>query len=359
MSENPERPANSHLPAHNRVRRAVVDAIASGQWQTRIPSERNLAERLGVSHMTARRAVCDLVDEGVLIRGEGRQGTFIAKARAPGRTGVIGVLSPLAQRDQAREPYAASLLAGVQELLCERGLRLHLAASLDDFFEKTWQEGQPMPRPRVDGVIKLPCKPDPRFRGLVRKLPAVAISTWAPGLPRIAADDVAGAQQGVEFLVKKGHRRIAHLSHRSRSLMSRDRRRGYEQAMEQAGLAPMIVKSRNGRKSMEKTADRLLEKPERPSAVFCSSDESAASLLQLLWDRGIRVPSGMSVLGFGDLEMARHLCPPLTTLSAPLHCLARSGAKWLLEWIESGERPEESARVLPVEIIERESVREV
>ncbi len=350
------------LPAYERLRRELLLMIESGELSDRIPSERDLAKRFGISHMTARRAVCELVDAGVLVRGKGRRGTFVADNRMRPLKGAIGVLSPLAERDQYYDPYGASLLAAIQEILCTRGLRLHLASELDAFFENNNTDSRislSSAGANVDGILKLPCKPDKRFKDIVNRVPSIALSTWAPGLPRVGADDVAGARRAVEYLAGRGHEHIAHISHRPRSLMARDRCRGYDQAMEGSGLKKnsMVLNCNGGRKSAESCFHKFMKLDPRPTAVFCSSDESAAMFMGLLLAAGVGVPDDVSIIGFGDLEMARYLYPALTTMQAPCRCMAFCAVERLLSWIETGEQPEESALLLSVDIIERDSVK--
>ncbi len=352
------------LPAYERLRRDLLIKIESGELTERIPSERDLAKQYGISHMTARRAVCELVDKGVLIRGKGRRGTYVADKRLRSMKGAIGVLSPLAEREQHFDPYGASLLAAIQEMLCEHGLRLHLAPQIDAFFETSNSEtGESLCNAlaSVDGILKLPCKPDKRFKEIVKIVPSIALSTWAPGLPRVGADDVAGARRAVEYLTGKGHERIAHLSHRPRSLMARDRCRGYEQAMDGLGLEQhaIVLKCNGGRKAVEGAFRRFMDLNPRPTAIFCSTDESAAIFMGLLQSAGVGIPDKVSIMGFGDLEIARYLHPALTTMQAPCRCMAFCAVERLLNWIKTGEPPEESALLLSVEIAERDSVKNI
>ena len=87
----------------------------------------------------------------------------------------------------------------------------------------------------------------------------------------------------------------------------------------------------------KRQARQLLDRPDRPTAVFCISDVLAMGAIRAAGGLGIRVPEELSVVGFDDVEYATMMNPMLTTVSQPLYPLGKTSARMLIDQIESGE----------------------
>ena len=96
-----------------------------------------------------------------------------------------------------------------------------------------------------------------------------------------------------------------------------------------------------------------------PSAIFCGSDVIAAILIQAAAERDIRIPNEVSVVGFCDEEFAKFLSPPLTTVRQDPFSIAAKGVDILLNIIEEKDGPEKRKEVVPVEFVERNSVKKL
>jgi LacI family repressor for deo operon, udp, cdd, tsx, nupC, and nupG len=84
-------------------------------------------------------------------------------------------------------------------------------------------------------------------------------------------------------------------------------------------------------------ADALLARTDAPTAVFCFSDEMAIGVIASARRRGLRVPDDLSVVGFDDIRFARHLDPPLTTISQPMREIGEGTVRLLLEILRGDE----------------------
>ena len=100
---------------------------------------------------------------------------------------------------------------------------------------------------------------------------------------------------------------------------------------------------------------QLLSLSECPTAVFAGNDVSAVGVYQALYRAGLRVPQDMSVIGYDDIELARYLTPPLTTIHQPQEELCRQAVDTLLERIQGAD---DAPRIISLEptLIQRESV---
>jgi LacI family transcriptional regulator len=99
---------------------------------------------------------------------------------------------------------------------------------------------------------------------------------------------------------------------------------------------------------------KLLELPERPTAVFASGDLLALGAVMAARDQGLSVPGDISVMGYDDIELAGYVTPALTTIRQDTSMLGTKAAEILLSSID-GSREDKEALVLPVEVVVRES----
>jgi DNA-binding LacI/PurR family transcriptional regulator len=88
-------------------------------------------------------------------------------------------------------------------------------------------------------------------------------------------------------------------------------------------------------------------------AVFASDDESAMGVMEALAHAGKRVPEEVAVVGFDDMDLSRHLTPPLTTVRAPIEQVGREAIKQLVRLIQMGQA--DPLVLLPIELVIRRS----
>ncbi|HEX5246800.1 MAG TPA: LacI family DNA-binding transcriptional regulator [Gaiellaceae bacterium] len=187
-------------------------------------------------------------------------------------------------------------------------------------------------------------------------LPCILVDGVHSSLPSIAVDDVAGGEMATRHLIELGHRRIALIGDpppEFRFDWSRDRTRGYEQALARAGIELRPAYVREGTRLLHVArgiAAELLALPERPTAVFAASDTQAFGTLEAARALGIRVPEELSVIGFDDIEVASYV--GLTTVRQPLFESGRRGAELLLRAL-SGRQVDLRAELLPLELVVR------
>ena len=189
-----------------------------------------------------------------------------------------------------------------------------------------------------------------------------------PRIPSIRIDDELGAYTATRHLIGLGHRRIAHISVAGGRMDDNDgspqfdRFQGYVRALSEAGLSPeprAIVQGAGlmagGRASAFELLGRFRSARRRPSAVFVYNDLAAVGALRALYEAGVRVPQDMAVVGFHGLELGEFTTPSLTSVSHARAALGEMGATLLLDLIEQRGPATVTERVLPVELVVRES----
>jgi DNA-binding LacI/PurR family transcriptional regulator len=211
---------------------------------------------------------------------------------------------------------------------------------------------------RADGLLVVSTNPpDPEVERInAAGLPCILVDGVHASLPSIAVDDVAGGEMATRHLIELGHRRIALIGDpppEFRFDWSRDRTRGYEQALSRAGIDVRPEYVREGTRLLHVArgiAAELLALPERPTAIFAASDTQAFGAIEAARALGIRVPEELSVIGFDDIEVASYV--GLTTVRQPLFESGRRGAELLLRAL-SGRKVDVRTELLPLELVVR------
>ncbi|MCK7594318.1 LacI family DNA-binding transcriptional regulator [Pseudomarimonas salicorniae] len=152
----------------------------------------------------------------------------------------------------------------------------------------------------------------------------------------VAMDEPLAAEQMVEHLAGLGHKRIAHILGHPAHGASGWRLAGYRRGMARAGLAQDPALEVPGEFSFESgvaAAKVLLDREDRPTAIFAANDDMAAGVIHVAYERGLRVPQDLSVCGFDDTPMSRQLFPALTTIHQPTDEMGRMATLALLGYM--------------------------
>ncbi len=248
--------------------------------------------------------------------------------------GVIGLIT-----HSTNAFFMRRALQGIRPELARRGYELkafelkaaETAHDYHRFIEQIAEE--PM-----DGLIysHLRLSPSQVMRFIQKGMNVVGLTERMDGLDWVSVDDFQGGYLGASHLLRQGHRRIAFLNGPPMALEARLREDGFNKALADFGLKAgrgcevqmLHYTAEEGRAA----AHMLLDLPERPTAIFCAAGDIAAlGVIDALLDRGVSIPSEMSVLGFDDLEFAKMVNPPLSTVRQPLEAMGRMAAQLLIE----------------------------
>lgn len=261
------------------------------------------------------------------------------------RTRLIGVVLPT-----LAHPLFAECLQGIDELACAQGFRLMLMTMQYDA-QRERHAIDTLRAQRVDGLILSVADADTHV--LLDELDAdgpryVLVHNDTKRRPSVSLDNHDAACDGVRMLIAHGHRHILMLAGTlAASDRARQRHAGYVHAMEQAGLVPaqaLEVDANAGALSPSVLAH--LTGPERPTALFCSSDLLAMAAMQGLHRARLRVPQDMSILGFDSLAMGELLTPALASVGTPNGEIGRAAWQRLMARIggEEGDNAGASLR---------------
>jgi LacI family transcriptional regulator len=152
----------------------------------------------------------------------------------------------------------------------------------------------------------------------------------------IGATNFTGGITAAEHLLSLGHRRIAHAGGPHSVDCSHARLAGYSSALRQAGIEldeSLITHSAFSYDAGRQAARALLDRSDRPTAIFAANDEIALGIMEEARRRSIRIPQDLSVVGFDDTFLASSSAPPLTTVAQPLLEMGRVATRSLAQMI--------------------------
>lgn len=175
----------------------------------------------------------------------------------------------------------------------------------------------------------------------------------------VASNDAEVVIEAVNHLISLGHTRIGLIAGPHGFRSARERRRGFEAALETAGIRLPRSLIAEGNYTFETglaAADRLLDLSPRPTAIFASNDEMAAGVYHAARKRGMTIPDDISIIGFDDTSISAHIWPPMSTVHWPIISMARSAALKLLADFFGDNMATEEPSMFPSTLIHRASV---
>lgn len=193
--------------------------------------------------------------------------------------------------------------------------------------------------------------------------PMVFLSMEArPGLVSVSIDNRHGAIQATRHLIDVGRRRIGLITGPLAWWEARERQRGWQEALQQAGLdlvAAPVVEADWSAESGARAMQVLLEREPGIDAVFACSDQIALGALGVAHQSGRRVPDDLAIAGFDNIPESAFFWPPLTTVYQQLIEAGGLAVEKLHQWIEARRRSDKGAApeaaVLTPELIVRRS----
>jgi DNA-binding LacI/PurR family transcriptional regulator len=258
--------------------------------------------------------------------------------------------------------YFAQVLDGVERAFAGRGIvvLIHRLLDLDDRRRALLGD---IPRREADGVLLVNVPPAPDEAALLaeRRIPLVLLGASVPGVHSVSIDDVAAARSATKHLLDLGHRRLGLVAGRPYERIPftapPERKRGFLLALKEARVAwdpTLEVTADFSVRGAQRASMALLDRPDRPSAVFAESDEMAFGVLAAARALGLRVPEDLSVVGIDDHDISESL--GLTTVAQPVRTLGELAALQLAGLIGNHAQSHPAQRVVvPTLLVVRES----
>ncbi|MEP2891811.1 LacI family DNA-binding transcriptional regulator [Tateyamaria sp.] len=265
---------------------------------------------------------------------------FGARAMAAKRTFTIGAIIPTMEN-----AIFARGLQAFQEELHTRGYTLLVSST--GYQAKTEAEQiRTLVSRGADGLLLIGYDRDPDLYEFLNRRSVPTLIAWAfsKDSPHasIGFDNHASMRMLANEVIEMGHRRIAMISGLiAGNDRAAGRLSGVRAAMETHGLdggAMPVVQTSYGTENGAAAFEQLMQANPRPTAVMCGNDVLAVGAMRRAREMGLDVPRDVSITGFDDIELARVVTPPLTTVHVPHREMGRRAAKELVQMLENGSK---------------------
>lgn len=191
--------------------------------------------------------------------------------------------------------------------------------------------------------------------------PVVFACEWSDSLPypSVRSDNAKGAALAIRHLYDLGHRKIAHVTGPRDNVLTRARRSSVlseRQTLNLPARANWIIRGDFSLHSGCEAARKILAMDDRPTAVFCASDQIAFGLISTLLNAGVDVPGDISVVGFDDIEISGYYKPALTTIRQDRRKLGERAAQMLVNLLYGDSAAkDDTVEFVDVELVVRDS----
>jgi DNA-binding LacI/PurR family transcriptional regulator len=326
---------------------------------------RDVANHAGVSHQTVSRVINGNPNVSVPTRekvlatiGElGYVPSPMARGLISNRTHSIGIVA-----DDISDQFFARVVAGAERAARARGYYLMIGSVEPEDDERGYL--RLMLERRVEGLLlarpSVPLQLSD-FTPLVQAgVPIVSVGASRVTGIVVDVDNRQGGYDATRHLLEHGHRSIATIVGPADWPSSAARLEGYRKALDEAGIrydSSLVVQADSwGLESGRGAAARLCDGGASFTALFAHSDLTALGAIRQLRLSGRRIPQDVSVVGYDDLPVAAYVDPPLTTVHQPMEEVGALAASLLLDQLTEGAGGVGDDRLLPAELVSRQSV---
>jgi LacI family transcriptional regulator len=281
----------------------------------------------------------------------------LAQSLSLGRSQMVGILAT-----PSIIPVYSSIIDPIARTLHQAGFSLLLYTTSGSGTDEELSIQQLLDH-RVAGVIIHPSSTQINTAGYQQLVNAgihvVIIDRFVEGLavPQIISDDYRAAHEATTYLLRLGHRRIAHLAIPTSSFAGQARMRGFLEALAEAGVSPddcPVIEVPLQRNAGIEAMQCLITRNPRPTAVLARQDLVAIGAMQAIYEAGLSVPDDISLIGNGDFWCDAMLRVPLTTVHFPVDEMAHRAVHILLQQL-CGAALEPDTHILPTTLVIRDS----
>lgn len=309
-------------------------------------SLKSLASALDLSPSTVSRALHDHPDinpktkERVLSLAKelNYEINSIAQGLKKRRTNIIGVIIPEIKHD-----FFSRIISGIEKVAYKAGFVILVCESSEDV-EREIVNSQVLAANRIAGLlvsISENTQSASHFESLQSKgIPIVFFDRVCENFNacQVVVDDYGGAFKAVEYLILSGYQRIAHIAGPQQILMSRQRYRGYIDALKKHHrpiIDEHIIFGGLNEKFGIEGIKQLIDISPRPDALFAVNDPVALGAFGVLKKNGLRIPDDIAIIGFSNNRICSFLRPSLTTVDQPGQEIGSVAASLLIDQIHS------------------------
>lgn len=306
---------------------------------------KDIARILGVSPSTVSRALKDHPDISEETRNLVK--TFAEKVKyrpnalalslRKQKTNTLGLVIP-----EIVHHFFSSVISGMEDLAYGEGYTLMICQSNENYYREVINM-QALLDHRVDGLLVSISKTTREFNHLHSAIdngiPMVFFDRICDEIEsdRVITDDFEGARIATTHLIECGCKNIMHLAAPRHLLIGKNRHDGYLQALKNHNIKANdeLVLKCDTREEVQAMRQHILTLAPKIDGIFAVNDSTAIAVMQVLQKNGFKIPSEISIVGFGDGPLATIASPPLTTLEQKGYEMGREAVRLLIQRLEN------------------------
>jgi DNA-binding LacI/PurR family transcriptional regulator len=276
---------------------------------------------------------------------------------------LIGVVIPQTEDSSMlmfSNPFYSEIIGGIEYSARVNGYHVLISGTnADDSYLKLAKERN------LDGIIIIGMYADAFFNELKKaQIPIVLIDSYCVDhyFHSVQINDRYGAYIATKYLLDNGHRDIALVAGElKQNGVMEMRYRGYCDALKEFGIplrSQLVFEGRVDFKSGMLQGERIAKSHMKPTAAFASADIMAIGAIKRLSQLGYNIPGDISIVGFDDINVSQYINPGLTTVKQDIQKKGETAVKIILSGIANSQAGKQEI-ILPLEIVERESVRKL
>lgn len=303
-----------------------------------------------------RRRVIDAIDQ------LGYKPNEVARSLVTKRSNLIGVIVT-----DIGNSYIAQMVRGIEEVGRMYNYDIILSSSYGDVdTEKKFAEL--LRSKQVEGIILISEIINNEIIEQIKSfgIPFMYLNKYYTNLnlPLVSIDNYEASFRMTNYILELGHKNILYLTANPNieTSVEKYKIRGYKKAINEAGKGKELIYSAKGFSIEDgyNEGDRIVKLIEEDNltAIFCCQDELAIGLFNYCYDNNIKVPEDISICGYGDTKIASIYRPRLTTIKEPYYDIGAVSARRIIKELKD-EELEEANTYLPIQIMKRESCREI
>lgn len=258
-------------------------------------------------------------------------------------------------------PFFSKVLKGIEAVAVAKGYQVLLGDTGNDV-ERENGYLNILQQKKADGMVLLTARMDAlAVEEVARCFPVVLACEYIEGssIPTVSIDNISAARKATEYLIDLGHERIGCMTGPLDVVLSKDRLKGFHQAMASKNLMVEPVLVQEGDFTFESGFNLMMKffaLGQLPTAIFAANDEMAMGVINAVKSKGLRVPEDVSVIGFDDLKFSSIFEPTLTTISQPAYEIGEHAMELLMKQINKEEGIQEQI-ILEDRLVVRTSCR--
>lgn len=281
---------------------------------------------------------------------------LMAKGLAEGRSRTFGMLVAAIS-----DPSILEQLRGAEDAASAAGYHLLVCNSYLDVARETAQLRSLLDR-RVEGVLMHPVEALDRteIKELVEsRIPVVMFHqvVGTSDFSSVCVNQFEGGMLAGKHLVELGHKQIAYLSGPRGHGNFIEREKGFLKATRSGNqkIKPIILHGRPDFEGGYRMAKTLLDQNRKNTAIFAANDMTAFGIAQAVFEAGLSIPEDISLIGFGNVELANVVRPPLTTIHHPKYEMGQAAVEILLSLVRKGSLSVPEHREFGIRLVRRSS----